>query len=45
MQHNEESQLQLKDEQTNFKEYGQTCSSKIDDIIKLSKDFLIETRK
>ena len=40
-QHNEEksdedSQLQLKDEEINFKESGHSCSSKINEIIKFA---------
>ena len=42
MQHNEESQLHLKDEQTDFKEKGHTCNSKIDEIINFAKDFSVD---
>ena len=44
-ENNEESQLQLKDEETNFKESGYICSSKINEIKKFAKDFSVDLNK
>ncbi len=44
-EHNKESQLQLKEEETNFKESGHTCSSKINEIKKFAKDFSVDLDK